>query len=426
MFRFTNLIIFQLTRDCNLRCKYCLMLEKDNYKNELIDFSLYKQIINRITKQHLINRDKNDTLSFNFHGGEALLVGPEQFYKYVEYAHRTFQDNKLNFTIGLQTNGTLLNEEYAFILNKFNMSVGISLDDLGKGNDVRLKNSESLYIKRIKMLNKYNVKYGFLPAIHKSNVNRFEKFVNKVNTFTGEFEYSTNLIISPDNKKETLSLEVSGKEYFKKIYMPNIKKEINSVEGTNHQAIKKGVNKILYDILTVHKDNWISGCWGKYCGAGITMIAVHPDGEMGYCDRYTKKFEKAYIQHALDYDFLGIYQLKKTIEFNYEKSFVIKENGCDTCKAEFTCNNECLSMYYSKHGKYGIDKSKVCEVSLSSYNYVEKNIVNIAKKYRDVNKPVVYASIHEFIEFRKDTINMLNKHNIRVEIDKNRNEIYFR
>ena len=55
MFRFTDLIIFRMTRDCNLNCKYCFMQNKEDFKGERIDFELFKKIINRITEQRIIN-----------------------------------------------------------------------------------------------------------------------------------------------------------------------------------------------------------------------------------------------------------------------------------------------------------------------------------------------------------------------------------
>lgn len=428
MFRFTDLIIFQLTRDCNLRCEYCVMLEKDKYKGEIIDFDTYKKIIHTIAKQRIINSHdyQNRALKINFHGGEPLLVGPKYFYKLLEYADRVFRDNNIKVNFGIQTNGVLLNEEFLFIMNKFDMSIGLSIDDLGKGNDKRMKNSEKFYREKLELAKKYNATIGLLPTVHKYNVNRFQNFEKETSKiFNRNKAMSSNLLLDPVYNGKDSDIEISGKELYRKVYKHNIDREINSKDWSIHKGIGLKVNNIIYDLLTIHKNNWKSGCWGKYCGAGISMIAVHPKGEMGYCDRYTRMFDESYIQNALDYDFLGIFQLKKTIDFNYKRSFVWNEAGCDQCRAEFSCSYECLSFYYSKYGKYGIDKSKVCAAELRVFDYVEKNLLRIAKNYKEIGKPITYSNLHYPIDFRKDTIKKLRDNNIDVEIDTKNYCIYF-
>ena len=84
MFRFTNLIIFELTRDCNLNCKYCLMHEKYKHKNEIIDFTLFQKIINRIAEQRLLNDLADQTLNLVFHGGEHTLAGTNHSIKFLD------------------------------------------------------------------------------------------------------------------------------------------------------------------------------------------------------------------------------------------------------------------------------------------------------------------------------------------------------
>lgn len=411
MFRFTDLIIFQLTRDCNLRCEYCLMLEKDHHKGEIIDFELYKKIIDTIVLQRITNNLQNNMLNLNFHGGEITLVGPRNFYKFVNYAYSSFIKARMKFILGLQTNGLLFNEDFMRIINKFNMSVGMSMDGFGESNDLRLKDSEEIYKKRIDSFIKNNVSFGIMPVVHRKNIKDIANFKKYIRNITGNF--STNYVEDPYNNGNDSKYEISGKEYFDEVILPSLEIECSGKDDVDATA-KKYANNCLYDIVCYHERNRRSGCWGKFCGAGVSMMAVHPDGSMGYCDRWTKQSEASYIQNALDYDFLGIHQLKKTVDINVIKDKIIKKHHCDTCPAEGFCTYGCLSFYYSKYKDYDIDVDKVCTVSLSVYNYINDNFIEIAKNYAKNNKPIKIFEGVTFINFKKDIQLMLREHNLNI------------
>ena len=112
-----------MTRDCNLNCKYCFMLEKNKFKGELIDFDLLKKIIDRIATQRIINNMTNQLLQIVLHGGEALLLGNKKLYEILEYMTVKFNKHGIEFTLACQTNGTLLTDEMMKILSKFEVNL---------------------------------------------------------------------------------------------------------------------------------------------------------------------------------------------------------------------------------------------------------------------------------------------------------------
>ena len=64
MFEIPGTIILKVTRDCNLRCDYCYVRNKDSYKGEKIDFDLFKTIIQKIIIGKTLSGDKNINLVF--------------------------------------------------------------------------------------------------------------------------------------------------------------------------------------------------------------------------------------------------------------------------------------------------------------------------------------------------------------------------
>jgi uncharacterized protein len=67
-----------------------------------------------------------------FHGGEPLLAGAERIDKYCTEARATIP---AEIAFGMQTNGTLLNEDMLEVLSRHNVNVGVSLDGNRLAND---------------------------------------------------------------------------------------------------------------------------------------------------------------------------------------------------------------------------------------------------------------------------------------------------
>lgn len=381
MFRFTDLIIFELTRDCNLRCKYCYQLEKDKYKGEIIDFSLYKKIINRIADQRIQNNRNNIPLQFNFHGGECTLVGYNNFQKYLEYLTQVFLEKKIRFRLGIQTNGSLLSQELLDLFHRYNVNIGVSFDGIEGNSKLRYQNKklENFIYENINKAEKEGFLVGTLGVISQKNKKFIKKSLRKKNIYIRKCNYMEDMI-SPHKSTQ----ELSGKEIFKYMFKPYIKNFLKTGEFLEDH-VRDLLNHTLIDLLFSHKPSYTTGCNGKICGAGITMIAVRPDGTMGYCDRYSKDFSENYIEHALDYDFLGLHQLKKVVQLAKTKNIILKKHHCDFCKANFICEYGCLAFFYSKFGYYDIQEDLVCDQFRYFYSYIQRNVIKILKTYIKYN-----------------------------------------
>ncbi len=120
-------IIFQITQDCNLRCKYCIFSGKYYYKrnhtNKNISFEVAKEGINKI--YDLIKDRQRKEFALGFYGGEPML-NVSIIKNIVAYAEKRFRDFKLSYY--LTTNGTLVNLDHLDFFLKKNFKILISLD----------------------------------------------------------------------------------------------------------------------------------------------------------------------------------------------------------------------------------------------------------------------------------------------------------
>jgi len=110
--------------DCNMACTYCFYLEKANLFNQAKIHRMGEDVLREMVKQ--VMRQSGPQVSFGWQGGEPTLMGLPFFQRAVdfqmEYGYGKTVGN------GLQTNGLLIDKEWARFLKKYNFLVGLSLD----------------------------------------------------------------------------------------------------------------------------------------------------------------------------------------------------------------------------------------------------------------------------------------------------------
>ena len=142
--------------------------------------------------------------SFAFQGGEPTLAGLDFYKKLIEF-QKKYNYKNLNIYNSIQTNGYLLNEEWAAFFAKNNFLVGISLDGNKNTHDFHRINTEnkgsfSEIMKNIEIFNNYNVEYNILTVVtdelaaaaedvynfFKENNFRYLQFIPSINSFDSD------------------------------------------------------------------------------------------------------------------------------------------------------------------------------------------------------------------------------------------------
>lgn len=164
-----ELLIFQSTSFCNLDCKYCYLPDR-NSKNR-IDLDKIKISFSKLIEEKLIG----DELSIVWHAGEPTVV-PIEFYKQVnEIIQETIPKSvKVNFHI--QTNATLLTDEWCQFFIDTKMQVGVSLDGPKHINDRNRisrngKGSFDQVMNGVNLLKKHNVEFTVIAVLTDYSLN---------------------------------------------------------------------------------------------------------------------------------------------------------------------------------------------------------------------------------------------------------------
>lgn len=119
-----NIMIKPAGSLCNLDCKYCYYLDKAEIYGGR-EPRMTEEMLEKVVYEY-INANEVPEVTFNWHGGEPLVLGLDFYRKALEYERKHAGGKVVHNTI--QTNGTLLNREWARFFHDNGFLVGISLD----------------------------------------------------------------------------------------------------------------------------------------------------------------------------------------------------------------------------------------------------------------------------------------------------------
>ncbi|NOZ60785.1 MAG: anaerobic sulfatase maturase [Calditrichaeota bacterium] len=159
--------------DCNLRCEYCFYLQKGEMFGGHRQHRMSDEVLEELVRQMM--SQTSDTAVFNWQGGEPTLMGLEFFEKAIEFQKKYGRQQAVGNTI--QTNGTLIDENWAQFLREYKFLIGLSLDGpehvhdhyrktgIGKGTFAKVINSAKLLldagceVNALSVVNDYSVNF---------------------------------------------------------------------------------------------------------------------------------------------------------------------------------------------------------------------------------------------------------------------------
>ncbi len=158
---------------CNLNCSYCYYLEKGNLYPDMKNLRMPEDLLEKYILQH-IQASSAQTIFFSWHGGEPTLAGLDYFHRIAELQKKHLPSNR-SVLNGIQTNGTLLNDEWCRFLKREHFVVGISLDGPEKFHSINRfrkdgKSSFDEVLKGYDFLKSYEIPCEILCVVHSGNV----------------------------------------------------------------------------------------------------------------------------------------------------------------------------------------------------------------------------------------------------------------
>jgi uncharacterized protein len=157
---------------CNLGCTYCYYLNKKDLYYDQDSFRMSDEILEEYIIQH-IQASSDETIMFSWHGGEPLLAGID-FYRKAVSIQQKYLPSGRHALNGIQTNGTLLDDEWCSFLKSENFIIGISIDgppDLHNKHRITPAGdpTSERVLKGYELLKKYKITSEILCVVNSDN-----------------------------------------------------------------------------------------------------------------------------------------------------------------------------------------------------------------------------------------------------------------
>lgn len=342
---------------CNLDCDYCYYLEKANlYTNEDKGHVMSENLLEKFIKQY-IEAQTMPQVMFTWHGGETLMR-PLSFYKKaVELQKKYSAGRQIDNT--LQTNGTLLNDEWCKFFKENNFLIGISIDGPQEFHDEYRRDkmgrpSFHKVMKGIRLLQKHGVEYNVMAVVNDYNSDYPIEFYNFFKEIGAQFIQFTPIVERIRKANSPLKLATakeSNEEAELAHYSISPEKWGSFLCSIFDEWIKEDVGKIYVQIFDSTLANWVGEQPGlctmaKTCGhAGVMEF----NGDVYSCDHFV--FPEYYLGNVNVKSLTNMMYSEKQLKFGNDK-FDKLPKQCRECEFLFACYGECPKNRFAKD-KYG-------------------------------------------------------------------------
>lgn len=344
---------------CNLRCKYCYYLEKNNLYQEQKSHVISDQMLEKFIKEYIESQTTPDVL-FCWHGGETLMR-PISFYRRALELQRRYAGGR-RIDNSIQTNATLLTDEWSQFFRENNFLVGVSIDGPQEFHDEYRRTATGKptfhkVMQGIRLLNKHGVEWNALAVVNDFNAEYPLDFYHFFKEIGCHYIQFTPIVERKVIRNDGLSLAPGMEEGGELIDFSVTPEQWGNFLCTIFDEwVRNDVGNYYIQIFDATLANWVGVQPGlctlaKECGhAGVMEF----NGDVYSCDHFV------YPEHLL-----GNIQNKTITEMMYgekQKEFARLKHDClpqqcRECQWQFACHGECPKNRFvrDKYGNPGLN-----------------------------------------------------------------------
>ncbi|MBR5133433.1 MAG: anaerobic sulfatase-maturation protein [Alistipes sp.] len=328
---------------CNLRCNYCYYLEKRGLYDRSSQL-MSDETLELFVKEYIESQTTPEVL-FIWHGGEPLLRSIDFYERALELQRRYANGSRVDNCI--QTNATLITEEWCRFFRRNNFLVGVSIDGPCEMHDTLRRTADgngsfSSVVRGLRLLTKYGVEWNAMATVNSVNVAhplefyrffrdelecRYLQFTPVVERWSKEGEVP-RLLHAGESGGELTPWSVTAEEWGR--FLCTIFDE----------WVRHDVGRLFVQLFEATIENWMGVPVGlctmsKYCGQGA---AIEHNGDVYACDHFV--FPGYRLGNIHDSSLLSMVCGTRQREFG-EAKYRSLPKQCLECRYEFACHGEC-------------------------------------------------------------------------------------
>ncbi len=343
---------------CNLNCDYCYYLSKEQLLSSDTKWRISDITLENFIKQYIEQQNAREVV-FSWQGGEPSMLGLDFFKKIVEI-QKKYAPSYVRCENDLQTNGTLLNDEWCEFLRENNFLVGLSIDGPERLHDAYRtysngKGSFAKVLETARLLNKHKVRFATLTVVNDLNskypleVYRFLRdeikskqmqFIPIVEpkVFTNTAPQYWNVNDMPDENSPRVS--PSHPDSFVGRWCVEPETYGDFLIKIFDEWFKYDLGGIVVPFFDSAVEHWIGKpsqlcIFSPICGKGLAM---EHNGDLYACDHYV--YPEYKLGNINQTPLVEMALSEGQEKFGYSKDFTLPVK-CRECRYLFACSGEC-------------------------------------------------------------------------------------
>jgi uncharacterized protein len=379
---------------CNLDCKYCFYLEKEKLYGHGEKWKMSDEVLEQYIKQYIEQQDVPE-INFAWQGGEPTLLGVGFFRKAVELQKKYANGRTIHNA--LQTNGTLLDDEWCELFTKENFLIGLSIDGPRELHDKyrvdkQQRGSFDDVVRGLEFLKKHRAEYNTLTVVNRVNSQRpmeVYRFLKEIGSGYIQFIPLVERLPSQGNSLlKILDLAeppAPGEEVPKDSPVT-----VWSVEANTYgkflctifdEWVRNDVGRVFVQLFDTALGNWMgvgsSLCvFAEKCGKALAM---EHNGDVYSCDHYV--YPRYRLGNLLNTSLGQLVNSPEQIKFGNDKQDSLPQY-CRKCEVKFACNGECPKHRFMKtpDGEEGLNY--LCPAYKRFFNHIDPHMRTMADLLR--------------------------------------------
>jgi len=331
---------------CNLDCKYCFYLEKESLYPQVSKWAMRDDVLDSYIRQYIEAHD-SPVVHFAWQGGEPTLLGVEYFNNLVQIQKKYANGKRIQNAF--QTNGVLLNNEWAALFKENDFLIGLSIDGPRELHDVYRvdKGGQPTFdrvMRGLETLRRNDVQFNTLTTVHRGNADfplevyqflkdrgsGFMQFIPIVERIAHQVTEDGLQLISPDfeGAARVAPWSVESKQFGR--FLCSIFDE----------WVRRDVGQYYVQHFDVALESWCgmesSLCiFRKQCGSAL---AIEHCGDVYSCDHFVYPQNK--LGNIMESSLQSLVDSEQQLEFGQAKETTLPRY-CRECDVRFACNGEC-------------------------------------------------------------------------------------
>lgn len=367
---------------CNLACDYCYYLSKEKLFPGS-DFRMPENLLEEFTRQY-IHAQRVPQVSFIWQGGEPTLAGLDFFRKAVAF-QKQYARPGMRIENAIQTNGTLLTNEWCRFFKENHFLVGVSIDGPPEIHDAFRKDkagqgSLNRVLNGLALLKIHEVDYNVLCTVHAANAAHPLEVYRYLrdNLETTFIQFIP--IVERDNKtgfqigNKLTGRSVTGEQYG------------HFLIEIFDEWVKKDVGQVFIQIFDEALGKW-AGAPGGLCifseTCGLALLLEH-NGDLFSCDHFVEP--KHRLGNLSNTSLVDLVQSHSQYQFGMDKSGKLPKY-CRECEVFFACQGGCPKnrILHTPDGDYGLNS--LCEGYRAFFNHIDQPMRRMAALLRQQHPP---------------------------------------